>query len=415
MTDSGKNRLVIHVLISAYSCNPEQGSEATIGWQWIQHLSTQCRVSVITRAVNRRPIDAWLAINAMPNVHFYYIDALPGFQSWTLGKLDYTRWQYQALRVADAILREDPYDLVHHITAASVNYPIFLHRLPVPLVYGPVGGGEVNPLSFWRGSGMRAMAYEATRALRRQTLRRDPWLQATLNGAARVLVANSQTGALVAHHHDHKVSILPMVGIERARVVTSSHQAATRCRVYTAGRLLHWKGFHLAVAAFALVSARCPDATLTIVGEGPQRSRLEHQIAKAKLDERVQITGWLPRDEAMRIAQHSDILLFPSLRDSGGMVVLEAMAAGTPVICLDTAGPGAIVGPESGIKVPVTTPERVVTDLARAIEHLITDRDARVRMSRAAQRRVRDELVWDKKVERLLTLYRDVLSKSPRR
>jgi glycosyltransferase involved in cell wall biosynthesis len=404
-----------HVLVSAYSCSPAHGSEAAIGWQWVRHLNQHCHVSVITRASNRSSIERWLADNTMPHVHFHYVDALPGFRSWRLGKLDYARWQAQVLRVARQILHEDPYDLAHHVTAASINYPTFLHRLPVPLVYGPVGGGEMAPLGFQEGSGWRAMAYEAARTARQQTLRWDPSLRATLSGSARILAANSQTAALIPEQYHHKVSVLPMVGVERSLITLPQPRTASGCRIYTAGRLLHWKGFHLAVAAFALVSARCPDATLTIVGEGPQRSRLEHQITKAKLDERIQITGWLPRNEAMRIAQHSDILLFPSLRDSGGMVVLEAMAAGTPVICLDTAGPGAIVEPESGIKVPVTTAERVVTDLARAMEHLITDRDARVRISRAAQRRVRNELVWDKKAERLLTLYRDVLSKSSRR
>lgn len=94
------------------------------------------------------------------------------------------------------------------------------------------------------------------------------------------------------------------------------------------------------------------------------------------------------------------MFLFPGLRDSGGMAVLEAMAAAKPVISMDSGGPGLLVTEDTGIKVPVTTPDQVVQDLARALDSLLSDACLRRRMGQAARQRVIDEFVWESKASR---------------
>lgn len=199
-----------------------------------------------------------------------------------------------------------------------------------------------------------------------------------------------------------------MVGIESDKLRQPSSRNGSGYRIYTAGRLLHWKGFDLAIRAFARVAARYPDATFTIIGDGPQRARLERLAQAEGVGKRVHITGWLPRSEALRLGESQDVFLFPSLHDSGGMVVIEAMAGGKPVICLDTGGPSLIVTPDCGIKVAVTTPEQVVTDLAAALDHLMSDSALQQQMAEAAIQRVLDEFIWEQKAKQMFAIYERV-------
>jgi glycosyltransferase involved in cell wall biosynthesis len=104
-----------------------------------------------------------------------------------------------------------------------------------------------------------------------------------------------------------------------------------------------------------------------------------------------------------------DVFLFPSLRDGGGLVVVEAMAAGKPVICLDLGGPGLHVTKGCGIKVPASSPEQAVRDLAEALGQLYQDPELRLRMGRAARERAARLYHWDRLGERMLEIYQDAL------
>ena len=105
----------------------------------------------------------------------------------------------------------------------------------------------------------------------------------------------------------------------------------------------------------------------------------------------------------------SDVFLFPSLRDGGGSVAVEAMAVGKPVVCLDIGGPGTNVGPDCGIKVPATNVQQAVGELAEALERLYSDRDLRLKMGQAAQKRAIECYHWDRLGDRLSEIYRTAL------
>jgi glycosyltransferase involved in cell wall biosynthesis len=152
----------------------------------------------------------------------------------------------------------------------------------------------------------------------------------------------------------------------------------------------------LALRAFAEVRRSIPQARLTLIGDGPDRDWLETVAKEAGIDESVE---WLPaklRKEITQQYQGSLALIFPSLHDSGGMVVLEALAAGAPVLCLDLGGPGAIVTPSCGIVVKCRqqTEVAVVESLASAMILLATDAALWTRLSRNAAIRAQ-QLTWD--------------------
>ncbi len=399
----------IHLLLIAYFCDPTRGSEPGIAWNWIQHLSEFCRLTVITRQANKVPIETHLAARQLPGTSFHYVDAPPGFRSWSTGKLHYPRWQQRAATMASRLHRQEPFDLAHQLTVASINYPSFL-RLPVPLVVGPVGGGEIWPESFRSKAGKKAALYERLRGIRQRTLKFDPFTRVLLRRCALLLVATPETQRFLADFAPCPLIVMPMAGVEPEMVAPERDvEPDVGCRVYTAGRLIGWKGLDLALAAFAKVSAKHPAASFTIYGDGPDRAALEQLAGELGIAARVRFAGWLPRDELIRQSQGDDLFLFPSLRDSGGVAVLEAMAAGNPVICLDAGGPAVMVTPGCGILTPVTNPEQTTDELAQALDQLIAAPLLRAEFGRAARRRVLDEFVWERKAGRLNRLYNGLL------
>jgi glycosyltransferase involved in cell wall biosynthesis len=170
-------------------------------------------------------------------------------------------------------------------------------------------------------------------------------------------------------------------------------------RIVSIGRLLHWKGFDLGVRAFARVAKELPNAEYWIVGDGPERTRLWELARELGVDERVFFWGPLPRQVTLDKLLDCDVLLHPSLHDSGGWVCLESMAAGRPVVCLDLGGPAVQVNELTGIKVMAQSPEQAVVDIADALLQLVRDPELRTRLSLAGRQRVKEVFCWNRKGE----------------
>ncbi|MCZ6744779.1 MAG: glycosyltransferase family 1 protein, partial [Alphaproteobacteria bacterium] len=141
------------ILLSAYACEPNKGSEPEVGWRWALELARLGHeVWVLTRENNRTSIEAGLARqNPLPNLHFAYYDLPPWARWWKRGArgvhLYYRLWQWGAYRLAKKLHRQHGFDRAHHVTFVSLRHPTFLRRLGVPFVFGPVAGGERVP---WR-------------------------------------------------------------------------------------------------------------------------------------------------------------------------------------------------------------------------------------------------------------------------
>jgi glycosyltransferase involved in cell wall biosynthesis len=414
--DDARETRSLHVLLSAFACEPDEGSEPGVGWNWVKGLSAWCRVSAITRTSNRGAIEARLEQEPLQNVRFYYQDLPRGYdvpeRSLVGQYLIYALWQYCAYRLAGLIYSTDPFDLAHHVTYCSLPGPVFMHRLPVPFIFGPVAGGETMPSSFVAGGGFSSLAYEFLRALRQRSIRWDPMVQSTIAQAAHILAATPETAGLIPSRHRAKVSLLTTSGLEPDLVPPVRDDERSGQEMYVGGRLLHWKGFHLVIQAFARVSQKYPAAKLSIFGDGPRRRALEQLVHSHGLSDRVRFMGWLPLPEFLRMTQRNDIFLHPALHCSDPGVMYHAMAAEQPVICLDAPGPRMVVTPECGFTIPMNSVEQVVAGVAAAMERLLSDAELRRRMGHSGRKRVLEEFLWDKRAAMMIGLYRQVLNVS---
>jgi glycosyltransferase involved in cell wall biosynthesis len=197
-----------------------------------------------------------------------------------------------------------------------------------------------------------------------------------------------------------RVSALSVVGLTRDEIWDLSKIPLNRSgpfRVISIGRLVHWKGFHLGVRAFAELRRRFPGSEYWLIGDGPERGRLQELARRLGVADSLTFWGAIPRREVMEKLSNCDVLIHPSLHDSGGCVCLEAMAAGRPVVCLDLGGLSLQVTEKTGIKVKASTPDEAVSDLAKGVLLLAQDPELRARMGRASRQRVKEHFAWDTK------------------
>ncbi len=392
----------MRILLSAYACEPGKGSEPAVGWHWGLELARLGHtVWVLTRANNQPVIEAALAGQPPASCpRFLYYDLPAWARWWKKGRrgvhLYYLLWQWGAYRLARKVHARTRFHLVHHVTFVSVHQPSFMGNLGIPFVFGPVAGGETAPWRLRLGYGVRGWIIDGLRDLSNLLIRIDPLMRRTFRQARLIFVTSEQTRACLPRRHWVKTRVQLAIGSAGAAVPTSSDTSPVQVRgsglrLLYVGHFLYLKGMHLGLPAFAGLLESHPDARLTLVGDGPEERRWRTLAAAMGVDRNIEWLPWLPQDDLLKIYARHDVLLFPSLRDSGGMVVLEALSHGLPVVCLDLGGPGVIVDETCGrvVSTPGKASAAVVSGLAEALTALADDPAVMTRLSRGTGARAR--------------------------
>ncbi len=402
----------MRVLLSAYACEPGKGSEPAVGWNWAQQISRFHEVWVVTRANNRGPIEQAMAGHPLPNVHWVYYDLPRSISFWKRGQrgvhLYYYLWQIGACRLARKLHARIGFDLVHHVTFAQYEIPSFMGLIGAPFLWGPVGGGESAPLAFWFDFSHRGKLFELRRNLGRWFASIDPVARMAARRSRFALATTEETARSMRRVGAPRLMVHPMIGLTGQELQYFASFPIRRTgpfRVISMGRLLHWKGFHLALRAFARFHSSYPDSEYWIAGQGPEYGLLQTLARQLGIEDRVVFWGQLTLDQVYGRLAQCDVLVHPALHEGFGVVCLEAMSAGRPVICLDLGGPAFQVTEATGIKVSAVSPQQAVTDLAAAMLRLAQDPELRGRMGQAARQHVAEHFNWDKLGEYMSCLY----------
>jgi glycosyltransferase involved in cell wall biosynthesis len=395
------------VLLSAYACEPDKGSEPGIGWNLAANLASRVPVVVLTRANNQALINkALVSIAPEKRPEFIYHDlAEPLIRLKKLLKAHrwyYLLWQKAAKRKVSRLVSTRSVALIHHATYASFRYPTAVLGHGVPAIWGPVGGVESTPWNLMPWSHPTSLPYEVARnvgILQRRSFPESEW-----KSYARVLASTHET-------HDFfssagiRSELMPAIGLDEPSNV-SRKSAPGALRLLFVGPLHYLKGVHFVIEA--LVGAQ--DTSFTIVGTGPFESTLRALARKMNVQDRVRFTGQMPQAELKNIYLSHDVFVFPSLHDSGGMAVLEAMNSELPVICLDCGGPALSVSDKCGFKIAPSNRRAIVDGIREALQRYSGDRELLAIQGRAARNRVETLYAWPNKVTSLLQIYDEVLS-----
>jgi glycosyltransferase involved in cell wall biosynthesis len=399
----------VRVLLSAFACHPGRGSEPGVGWELARQVAARHQVCVMTDSRNRDGIEAILREEPEPNIEFEYVQVpravaeAPGLRR--LHYIYYLAWQIRALAVARRRHRVDPFDLVHHVTYVNSWTPSFMGSLGIPFVWN-AGPRDKTPPQLLGAMSLRSASSEVVRNVVLGLLGGVTSL--TTGRTASLILSGSQLDEWPA---SLPVRRFPMGGLPPEEMHDLSmlpRRDRGPFRVAAIGRLLGWKGYSLGLRAFARLIAEIPEAECWFIGDGPERRYLERLAQRLRCGEKVRFTGWLPREEVLRLLGEVDVLLHPSLHEQFGYVMLEAMAARRPVICLDTGPASLVVGEGCGILVQPGSPGDVVRELSGALAALGLDRDMLHRMGERAQEWANEMWSWKAVGERVLRCYEEI-------
>lgn len=409
------NRL--KVLISAYACEPDKGSEPGAGWQWALHMARFHDVWVLTRANNRPSIEqARLTPEQASHLHWVYLDLPRWLSFWKSGtrgvQLYYYLWQLAAWWPISRLHAKTRFDVMHHATMGKYWVPSYLTFLSFKSILGPMGGGEDSPPAFAGTISRRGRLFEFVRNAARSLARLGLPTRAAMRRAAVVLATTEDSKLCIEALGASRVIVEPQLAMDDEQIAYFGKFALREerpFRLISIGRLLHWKGFHLGLMAFARFHKQCPESEYWIVSGGPEAAALMQLAQDLGVADSVTFWGRLPMiaDVYEKLGQ-ADVLVHPALHEAFGNVCLEALAAGRPVICLDTGGPALQVTEECGFKAPVSSLEEAVSAMATAMESLYHNPHLRLRMGAAARKRVQEHFHWAQKAERMSALYHEV-------
>jgi glycosyltransferase involved in cell wall biosynthesis len=306
----------------------------------------------------------------------------------------------------DAETLPHDYDVVHHVAWGSLHLGSKLWKLPAPLVYGPIGGGQTAPSNYWRSFG-RGWPVEALRsASTGSLLKMNSRSRETIRNSAVILVTNSATETACRRLGATDVRYFLAEGLPRDWIVSPRSKPSGVPIVLWVGRMLPRKTPALAVKAFAELRRIMP-ARLVMAGDGPLRQQVDKTVKRLGLVDDVELLGRVPWNDIRKLYDSASVFLFTSLRDSSGAQFLEALGRGLPAVALDHHGIGDVkVGP-AAVKVPLPAkPDDLPGLLASALRTVLSDSEWESRS--AAGVNWAAEHIWPAKAAAATQVYQEV-------
>lgn len=415
------------VLIVAPNASSRFGGEAFLPLKYFQLLRRRGHpVRMIAHARNRADLAGFLGAD-IDGVDFVE-DSLWHRAIWRVGRvvpgrlrdalfgtlLNRVNEAYQA-RIIRRLVAEGHVDVIHQPIPVSPLAPSAIHGFGVPVVIGPMNGGMSYPPGYDDLESPAARRFVGiARVLARGLNRIVPGKRK----AAVLLVANDRTRRALPFPDHPRVLTLVENGVDLATWAAPPRNAAERApeapfRLVFMGRLVGWKAVDVTLEAIATARGQGVAVEIEILGDGPERARLEARAAAPDLAGAVRFPGFLPQaDCAARLAA-ADALILNSVWECGGAVVLEAMAMGLPVIGADWGGPADYLDESCGILVPPVPRDGFAGRLADAILRLAADPALCRKMGAAGAAKVRDEYDWEKKIDRMLGIYIEAIPTAP--
>lgn len=394
------------ILLSAFACDPTKGSEPSYGWNWAVGLAERgFEVHCITREISRAGIET----RQLPrNLKFSYVRLPYRMErlysaSQSAMYIYYMLWQWRAYKLAVALHRAQNFELVHHITWGNLQLGSFMYKLRIPLVFGPAGGGQMAPTAFREYFGDAWPSEQNRERMSRLLLRFNPACKTMLSRAAIVLASNKETLRLAQATGAGNVSLALDTGVPAwffPKQVPARVPQKDSLKLLWVGRFMPRKGLMLLLDVMKELK-EYPGIELTVVGDGIQKPEFVRAIDKYGLQGAIHLKGWVPFEMVRSYYANHDVFLFTSLRESGGVQIVEAMAFGMPVVTLDLHGPGSIVDSDRGIKCACDTPDTAIQSLKAAILDLYNNPGLIERLSEGSSQFAARQ-VWQKKIDAIV-------------
>lgn len=405
----------LKILVSAYACEPNKGSEPGVGWSWGTKISEFAEVWVITRKNNRDAIEKELEKSDYPDLHFIYYDlpkpAVSAKRILSVNIYHYL-WQIGVLFEAKKLMRKHHFDISHHLTFGTFASPSMISALPIPFVFGPIVAMDSVPDNLVNELGMRGKIRKNLRdIIYRILFLCDPLIKYTIKKSDVLISKTSNTVNFFKERFPDKYIIkMTANGIPRLPDLPSKNEIECRknkkiFKVVVVGRMVSWKGFPIAIESFRKFQEKNNICQLDIVGDGPQMKQLAKQVTDGGIANKVVFHGSQPREKTLEIINDSDVLLFPSMLDAAASTMMEAMYYEKPVLCLDHGGPGDLITSDCGVKVRPGAIQEVIDDFVKALLTLSDSPSLCRDKGKAGKNRLIEKYSWENRIKMIKGVY----------
>lgn len=413
---------MLKVLINAYTCCPNMGSEQGMGWNFITYLAKHCELYVISEGEYKEQCEK--ASKGLP-IHWYWnpVPQSTREKCWNQGNWSfyplYKKWQEKTAEIAREICREEKIDVLHQLNMIGFREPGCLAKVSqesgIPLVWGPIGGLKKFPMAYASGMKMKAFNW-LKNTITEWQIRHDKRVVETLHQAKVLVSSIPDSYNAIKKYHGLESVIIPETGCFTNYTLRydndkCSNKILQPSTLHPQPLTLMWVGKfdfrkRLDIALKAVATAGNPNILLKVFGTGNEK-----QIADAKqLTASLGVEGWVqfmgsqPNDVVKAEMRKSDAFLFTSVNEDTSTVVLEAVSNQLPVICFDCCGMAAVIDEKVGVKVTLTNPNHSIKDIAKVLVDLYKHPEKLAIMSHNCIARAQ-ELSWENKAKEMVRLY----------
>jgi glycosyltransferase involved in cell wall biosynthesis len=402
----------LRILVLAPDCNPETVSIPFVTYCHAAALARLHDVSLVIGAPSEAPVRrANAPFHTLEVVHMPRLERVWRWGLRRIFKFNYDSQALTAFRYPFAVAIEwyawrqlrhrifaGEFDVVLRVLPMSPVLPspfaLLLRKGPIPFVLGPLNGGLPWPSGFTQLQNQKQWVSDL-----RVVYRYLPFARSTYRDATAIIAASSQTYSEFVQYR-HKLFFVPEPGISRDSCVEDSRRPdrPTKLELIFVGGLVPRKACDLALRAAARL-VREGLAAFTVVGDGPDRKRLEQLAKDLGIEKGVHFCGWIKHAEVLARLRAADMLVFPSLRDNGAGIVFEALGSGAVPVVADFGGPGDIVHSGVGYKVPLTNEHDIVEQIEKILAEVAAHPGRLLQLRRNGMAYVRERLTWEAKAE----------------
>jgi glycosyltransferase involved in cell wall biosynthesis len=398
----------LKIVMIAPACDGQDVGEAWVAFQWAKLASARFDLTLLTTIKRgHTPMTRQL-----PGVRVIEWEEPPGLSRFerlnSLMQPGYVPFYIRTRRwISRQVAAGERFDIAHQVVPVAMRYPSPAAGLGVPLVMGPVGGSLASPAGFVAEEGATPW-WQKLRRLDTWRITHDPLLRRTYESADCVVGIAPYVQEFLLPLHIRRLEIMSETAVHSVHEPIDRSARTGTVRLLYVGRIIRTKALRDVIRA--LDATRDLDLRLDVVGDGNDRDACAQLARELGVDERVTFHGKLPRDAVDAFYERADIFVFPSYREPGGNVSLEAMSFSLPVIVCRRGGPGANVDDSCGIRLDADNPAQLAADCAAAIRALVADPDLRHRMGAAAREHAAVTHLWPQRIDRMTALYEEIVA-----
>lgn len=363
------------IFVSAYACEPDQGSEIGVGWHWVLEMSKYFKLWVLTRKSNRHTIEPWIAEHPeYSHIHFLYYDLPQWARFWKKGlrgvRTYYNIWQFCTNGIVKKVMQENHIGIFHHLTYGNALWRVSSYGQKQFFVWGPIGGLESIPKEYSRYYDKETQVIEHIRRIVTGLAPYSFGFKKRCKQADLILCKTEITRDRVPQPYKHKTVLFTDVAADEVYASELYETRSSTVEFITVGRLDAWRGFDLVIEAMGKAIREDSRIHLTIVGDGPDKKRLKKLIERLGLTSVVTLAGKVSMEVYKKMMGESDVVINAALKEGAVTVSFDSMAMGKPLICLDTTGYTHYFTNEYAIVIPQTGREDVIENMKEGIIRL---------------------------------------------